>query len=105
MKNETKKKRISFTYDKLVSPWFWVDTIAAFFTKNNDYLKKFNKVRTMLISLNRLMDDTTRKVLNLKKEDKENALTIVRYIIQNFDNLLNADSKDLAAKRLRLYEY
>lgn len=44
MKNETKKKRIVFTYDQLISPWFWVDTISAFFTKNNDYVKKFNKV-------------------------------------------------------------
>lgn len=105
IKNETKKKRIIFNYDKLVSPWFWVDTVAAFFTKNNDYLKKFNKVRTMLISLNRLMDDTTRKILNLKPEDKENTLTIVRYIMGNFNELKNADPKDLSMKRLRLYEY
>lgn len=105
IKNETKKKRIVFTYDQLVSPWFWVDVISAFFTKNNDYLKKFNKVRTMLISLNRLMDETTRKILNLKDEDKENTLTIIRYIMKNFDTLLNADSQDLATKRLRLYEY
>ena len=105
MKNETKKKRVVFSYDELISPWFWVDTISAFFTKNNDYLKKFNKVRTMLISLNRLMDDTTRKILNLKPEDKENTLTIVRYIMSNFDTLLNADSQDLASKRLRLHEY
>jgi hypothetical protein len=105
MKNETKKKRIVFTYDQLISPWFWVDTISAFFTKNNDYLKKFNKVRTMLISLNRLMDETTRKILNIKDEDKENTLTIIRYIMKNFDELLNADSQDLSSKRLRLYEY
>lgn len=105
MKNETKKKRIVFTYDQLISPWFWVDTISAFFTKNNDYVKKFNKVRTMLISLNRLMDDTTRKILNLNPEDKENTLTIVRYIMENFDELLHADAKDLGSKRLRLYEY
>lgn len=105
IKNETKKKRIVFSYDQLVSPWFWIDAISAFFTKNNDYLKKFNKVRTMLISLNRLMDDTTRKILNLNDEDKENTLTIVRYIMKNFDELLNADSQDLASKRLRLYEY
>lgn len=105
MKNETKRKRIVFTYDQLVSPWFWIDTISSFFTKNNDYLKKFNKVRTMLISLNRLMDDTTRKILNLNAKDKENTLTIIRYIMKNFETLLTADSQDLSSKRLRLYEY
>ena len=105
IRNETKKKRIIFNYDKLISPWFWVDTVSSFFTKNNDYLKKFNKVRTMLISLNRLMDDTTRKILNIKDEDKENALTVVRYIIQNFEELINKDAQDLSTKRVRLYEY
>ena len=105
IKNETKKKRIVFTYDQLISPWFWIDAISSFFTKNNDFLKKFNKVRTMLISLSRLMDETTRKILNLKDEDKENTLTIIRYIMANFDELLNADSQDLGSKRLRLYEY
>ena len=105
MKNETKKKRITFSYDELISPWFWVEKIAPFFTKNNDCMKKFNKLKTMLVSLNRLMDDTTRKVLNLNDEDKENTLTIVRFIMKNFDDLMNADSQDLDGKRLRLHEY
>lgn len=105
MKNETKKKRIAFSYDDLISPWFWIDSLSAFFTKNNDASKKFNKIRTMLISLNRLMDDTTRRILNLQPEDKENTLTIIRYIMRNFEELMNADSQDLAGKRLRLYEY
>lgn len=105
MKNETKKKRIVFSYEQLISPWFWVDTIAAFFTKNNDFMKRFNKVRTLLISLSRLMDETTRKILNLKDEDKENTLTIIRYIMKNFNTLLHADSQNLDNKRLRLFEY
>ena len=105
MRNETKKKKIDFSYDELISPWFWIDTLSAFFTKNSDYLKKFNKIRTMLISLNRLMDETTRNILKFKDEDKENTLTIVRYIMENFEELMNADSQDLANKRMRLYEY
>jgi hypothetical protein len=105
MRNETKKKKIGFTYDQLISPWFWIETLSAFFTKNNDYIKKFNKIRTMLISLNRLMDDTTRKILKLDDADKENTLTIIRYIMKNFDELMSADSQDLRNKRLRLYEY
>lgn len=105
IKNELRKKRISFTYDNLISPWFWIEKLAPFFTKNSDYLKKFSKIRTMLISLNRLMDNTTRRILNIDEKDKENTLTIIRYIMKNFDTLMNADSQDLINKRLRLHEY
>lgn len=105
IKNETKKKRIIFTYDQLISPWFWIDTLSSFFTKNSDYVKKFNKIKTMLISLNRLMDDTTRKILNIKSDDKKDTLTVIRYIMKNFDELMNEDAQDLKNKRLRLFEY
>jgi len=105
IKNETKKKRIIFSYDDLIHPWYWINTLSAFFTKNNDYVKIFNKIRTMLISLNRLIDETTRNILNISDDDKNDTLTIVRYIMKNFDELLKADSQDLGNKRLRLYEY
>lgn len=105
MRGDSKKKRIVFSYDDLITPWFWIDKLSSFFTKNSDASKKFNKIRTMLISLNRLMDDTTRKILNIAEGDKENTLTIIRYIMKNFDELMNADSQDLDGKRLRLYEY
>ena len=59
----------------------------------------------MLISLDRLMDNSSREILNLKPEDKENTLTIIRYIVKNFESLVSADSQDLDNKRLRLYEY
>ena len=99
------KKRIVYSYDDLISPWFWVNSIATFFTKNTDSLKRFDKVKTMLISLNRLIDDATRKILDIDDEDKKNTLTIVRYILKNFDELSKADSRDLDHKRLRLFEY
>ena len=105
IRNETRKKRITFSYDELISPWFWIEKISPFFTKNNDSMKKFNKIKTMLVSLNRLMDETTRRVLNLKDEDKEHTLTIIRYIMKNFDELMEADAQDLDGKRLRLHEY
>lgn len=105
IKNTLKKKRIGFSYDQLISPWFWVDTVSEFFTKNNDYLKKFYKIKTMLLSLNRLIDETTRSTLNLESRDKENTLTILRYMMENFDELVHADSQNLDQKRLRLFEY
>lgn len=101
----SKKKKVVYTYDDLISPWFWIDKLSTFFTRNNDSLKKFEKIKTMLVSLVRLVDDPTRKILPIKKEDKENTLTIMRYIIRDFNRLSVEDSQDLDNKRIRLFEY
>ena len=105
IKNELRKKRIVFSYDDLITPWFWIEKIAPFFTKNSDSGKKFEKVKTMLISLSRLMDNATRKILNIPDVDKENTLTIMRYIMREFETLVNSDNQDLDQKRIRLFEY
>jgi hypothetical protein len=100
-----KKKRVTFTYDDFITPWFWINKLSAFFTKNSDPIKKFEKIKTMLISLDRLIDDATRKILNLPREDKKNTLNIIRYMLRNFENLSREDNQDLSNKRLRIYEY
>jgi hypothetical protein len=105
IRSEVKKKKINFSYEDFVTPWFWVDKLSSFFTKNNDPEKKFEKIKTMLISLDRLMDDATRKILNLSKEDKKNTLSVIYYIMRNFDKLSKEDNQDLNNKRIRLYEY
>ena len=38
-------------------------------------------------------------------KDKKNTLTIIRYILREFETLVNSDNQDLDNKRLRLYEY
>jgi hypothetical protein len=105
MKLDGKKKRIFFTYDDFITPNFWIDKLSAFFTKNSDPMKKLDKIKTMLISLDRLMDKATRKILNLENEDKKNTLTVIRYIMRNFEKLSKEDNQDLDNKRIRLYEY
>jgi hypothetical protein len=100
-----KKKKLNYSYDDLITPWFWIDKLAVFFTKNSDSTKKFEKIKTMLISLDRLMDDATRKILNLSEEDKRNTLNIIRYMLRNFETLSREDNQDLNNKRLRIYEY
>jgi hypothetical protein len=100
-----KKKRITFTYNDFVSPWFWIDKLSTFFTKNSDPIKKFEKIKTMLISLDRLMDDATRKILKLDSDDKRNTLNVIRYMLRNFERLSTDDNQDLENKRVRIYEY
>lgn len=99
------KKKLIFTYNDVISPWFWVEKMTQFFTKNNDPNKKMDKMRTMLISLNRLIDDSTRKVLEINDDDKKDTLSVIKYMIREFDELSLMDGQDLENKRLRLYEY
>lgn len=105
MRDKTKKNRIWFTAEDFENPNFWIDKLSKFFTNNNDPIKKFNKIKTMLISLDRLMDDATRKILNISEEDKQNTLTVIKYMLKNFDQLTQEDNQDLGNKRIRLYEY
>jgi hypothetical protein len=103
--DKNKKKKIYFTYDDFITPNFWIDRLSVFFTKNPDPSKKFDKIKTMLISLDRLIDEATRKILNLEPEDKKNTLSILRYIMRNFDMLSKEDNQNLDNKRIRLFEY
>jgi len=105
IKTKDKKKIISFNHDDFSNPYFWIEKLSTFFTKNVEVEKKFDKIKTMLISLDRLMDSATSKILNLKKEDKDNTLFVLRYILREFKPLSEEDNQDLDNKRIRLYEY
>lgn len=105
LKNKEGKKKLVYTYDNLITPWYWIDQLSDYFTKNTDPMKKFEKIKTMLISLDRLMDESTRKILNIKEEDKVNTLTVIRYLMRDFEDLSKQDSQDLDNKRIRLFEY
>lgn len=100
-----KKKKTMYTYDNLITPSFWIDQLSTYFTKNTDPLRRFDKIKTMLISLDRLTDDKTRSILRYNDEDKKNTLTIIRYLLRNFNELSAEDPNNFNEKRLRLSEY
>ena len=100
-----KKKRQLLTYDNVVSPWFWVNKLSSYFTKNTDPERKLQKIKTMLISFDRLMDEATKNILLLDDEDKEDTFSIIRYILTNFEELSKFDNQDLNYKRIRSLEY
>ena len=103
--SDAKKKPILFSYSDLNRPWFWIDKLSDFLTKNAADEKKLEKVKAVLISLNRLVDDATRKTLDIADEDKADTFTVIRYMMREFDYLVNEDSRDLENKRVRLLEY
>ena len=103
--SETKKKPIRFSLDDLRTPWFWIDQLSNFLTKNAADEKKLDKIRAVLISLTRLVDDATRKTLDIDPDDKKDTFSVIRYMMREFESLVNEDSRDLENKRVRLLEY
>lgn len=102
--NGKQKKKTEFSYDELISPIFWVDILASYFTANTDPVRKFEKIKTMLVSLDRLTDESTKRVLRLPEEDKKNTLAVIRYMLRNFDYLNTKDPNNFDDKRIRIVE-
>lgn len=101
---KTSKKKLAFKYNDLITPIFWINALASYFTVNTDPIKRFDKIKTMLVSLDRLCDISTQRILRLPQEDKKNSLAIIRYILRNFDELNGKDPNDFDDKRIRIVE-
>ena len=85
--------------------WYWLNLIAGYYNKSNDIFKKYEKIKGVYISLKRLIDEPTRKILRLDDEYKQDVYGIFKYSMMNFDYLSTTDGQDLTNKRIRLYEY
>lgn len=101
----SKKKTVTFTAEDIKKPIFWSDILSGYFSVNTDPIRKFEKTKTMVISLNRLIDGPTRNILRLPDKDKESTLAILRYMMRDFDAILHTDSRNFKNKRLRMTEY
>jgi len=81
----------------------WKKKLGNFFTKNPN--NQIEKVKSILISFERILDPRTKKILRIDDKDKKNIYTLVRWMITNYYDLSIKDNMDLKNKRLRLYEY
>ena len=57
------------------------------------------------IFFNRLLDEVTRKEIKIDDYDKQDIYHLLRWIIQNFQNLWSKDNLSMINKRLRCNEY
>ena len=85
------------TVDDLYNNTNWIKKLS-----NNNTVEKGNDI---LIFFNRLMDETTKKILKLNSHNKDDVYAILRWIMQNFNNLRMKDNLSLDNKRLRCNEY
>lgn len=82
---------------------YWKKKLGSIFTKNLN--NQIDKVRSIILSFERILDARTKKVLKVSERDKEDTYAVVRWMIQNYYDLSIKDNMHLENKRLRLYEY
>lgn len=104
-KKSTKKRKLIFKYDDLIRPSFWINQLATIFNNSNDPFKKYEKVKTIYLSLIRVIDEPVRKTVPIDPKYKEDVFSIFKYEMLYFNELANSDGQDLTNKRIRLYEY
>ena len=85
------------TIDQLYDKDNWIKKLGT----NN----KYEKGKDVLVFFNRMLDETTRKVLNLDPIHTENIYTLLRWLMQNYNELRMKDNLSLDNKRLRCNEY
>lgn len=91
------------TLDKVYEIEYWQRKLGSNFTKNNS--NHLEKGVSILSSFERILDETTKRILRIDDIHKQDSYSIVRWIVMNYESLLRQDNMDLANKRLRLYEY
>lgn len=85
------------TIEQLDDPKVWIKKIS---NPNN-----YEKGKDILKFFNRLLDETTKKILKVSPYHSENIYTLLRWIMQEYNELRLKDNLDLRNKRLRCNEY
>lgn len=90
-----------FTYDDLFNPITWIERIPG--GQINQSSER--RGRQILNSFNRLLDETTKKILKVHPYHKTDIYAVVRWMMQEYNSLRLKNNMDLANKRLRCNEY
>ena len=88
---------------KIDSQEFWLRRLGAHFTKNT--VQQEEKAKGILLSLERILDEITKKVLRTDDANKKDVYSVIKWMIMNYRLLSKQDTLDLDNKRLRVYEY
>lgn len=90
-------------FENLENKSYWVEKIGSMNVTNayNYYEKGMNT----LTFFDRMLDETTKKIIKVHDENKKNIYSVVRWMIQNYNELKKKDNLNLNNKRLRCNEY
>lgn len=91
------------TLDDLYNNVFWIERIGSInATKVFAYREKGEN---LLMLFDRMLDESTKKILKIHEVNKTDIYSVIRWLTQNFDELRKKDDIDLNNKRLRANEY
>jgi hypothetical protein len=96
------QKKDKVSTEKIDDKDYWIRKLGSYFTKNQTNFD--NKGKSVKASFERLLDNTTKRVIRIPDRDKENIYSLLRWFLINYDSLLYQNNDDLANKRLRLNE-
>lgn len=82
---------------------YWKRQLGKQITSNTT--KMYEKAESMLLSLERILDVTTKDMIRLDEEVKDTIYTMIRFMINNFESIIIMNTHDLANKRMRVGEY
>lgn len=92
------------TLDQIFDRNFWLEKLG---TQQNVQQASFRraKAENLLLSVDRMIDMTTRRVLNIAPDHKDSMYSALRWMFMNYDDLKNKRIMDITHKRLRDNEY
>jgi hypothetical protein len=90
-------------FQTLENKEYWIEKIGSIFSTNiyNFYEKGLNT----LTFFDRMLDETTKKILKISKENRKHIYSILKWMIQDYNELKKKDNLDLNNKRLRCNEF
>ena len=84
---------------------FWRKSLGEKFIRNTLSSVKLEKCHTILVSFDRIMDSYTKKILRLDAEDKKDTISVVKYMMENYESICRMDPHHLDNKRVRITEH
>jgi hypothetical protein len=84
-------------------PEYWKNKLGLEFTSTST--NAIEKAEKVLFSLERILDERTKKFLDAKDEDKEDIYAILRWMINSFEENRYMDPIDLEKKRINCWSY
>lgn len=91
-------------YEDLEDREIWTCKIGAF-KQNSSKETQFELGNRYILLFNRMLDEATQMSFNIDMHNKRDVYAIIRWMIQNFDELRSKDNLDIRNKRLRGNEY
>ena len=92
------------TVENLVDTNFWLEKLGHQPNIQQPAFKRA-KARNLLLSVDRMMDMTTRRVLNISADHKDSMYSALRWMFMNYNDLKSKRIMDITNKRLRDNEY